>query len=301
MKKKNRLLLILLAALLLCCALYGLLRFLDARKAEKAEGSAQSSVIYLSQIEEANSLTYSNSSGVFSFTSDGSRWVYDSDPDFPLSQSDLSLIAVSMKNLTALRQLEGGEDLSAYGLDSPASYVSAKNAAGDEVTVLIGSMASDGSYYAMRGGEEAIYTISASLPQQLKDVYALYALPAIVTVGATFDALELEGTLAGAPRTLSGLAEDMSDAVKALRTAWLDLAFDSLYAYRPDGAKLAECGLDAPALSLGVSYSDGSSALLLLGAQNENGDYYARLGQDGDICLLPESQATALLDALAAL
>lgn len=301
MKKNQRLLLLLLGVLLACCALYGLLRLVGSRRAERAEGESSGGTIYLCQLEDAVSITYQTGAELLSLTLDNGVWTCDADPDFPLSQSDVGLLASTLKGLAATRRLDGGEELSSYGLSSPAGYVSAKNAAGDEVTVFIGNAASDGSYYAMRDGDDTVYTVSSTLPQQLKSLYALYSLPSIYYAGCTVDNVELSGTLAGQNRTLTGLADNESDEAAALRGAWSALALESLYAYQPDAAQLSDCGFDAPALAVKVTYSEGAVSQLLIGGQHESGGYYARLGDDGDICILPEEQVSALLSALSAL
>ncbi len=301
MKKNQRLLLLLLGVLLICCAVYGLLRLVGARRAERAEDDASGGVIYLCQLEDAVSITYQTGAELLSLTLDGGVWSCDADPDFPLSQSDVGLLASSLKNLAAIRRLDGGEELSSYGLSSPAGYVSAKNAAGDEMTIFIGNAASDGSYYAMRDGDDAVYTISSTLPQQLKGLYDLYSLPSIHYAGCTVDSVELSGAMAGQSRTLTGLASNESDEADALRSAWSAMAFESLYVYQPDASQLSDCGFDTPALSVKLTYSEGAVSHLMIGGVNESGGYYARLGADGDICILPEDQVSALLSALAAL
>lgn len=301
MKKKQRLLVLLLGILLACCAVYGLLRLVGARRAERAAGGSSGGVIYLCQLEDAVAITYQTGAELLSFSLDNGVWSCDADPDFPLSQSDIGLLASTLKGLAATRRLDGGEELSAYGLGSPAGYISAKNAAGDEATILIGDVASDGSYYAMQDGDDIVYTISSSLPQQLKSLYELYNLPSIPYAGCTLDSVELSGPLAGQSRTLTGLADDESDEATALRSAWSAMAFESLYAYQPSAEQLSDCGLDSPSLSLHLTYSEGANSRLLVGKQHESGGYYARLGEDGDICLLPEAQVSDLLAALAAL
>ena len=110
----------------------------------------------------------------------------------------------------------------------------------------------------------------------------------------------MSGELVDAARTLSGLAEDESDEAAALRTAWGSLSFSGLQAYQPDDEDLAACGLETPALTLTVSYEEGVINTLLIGGQNDDGDYYAQL-EGGDICILPSSQVDSLLEALAAL
>ena len=182
MNKNSRLLLILLGVLILCCALYGLMRFINDRNAAQAESEqdAQNEAMSLSDLGDAVSITYQSSDGsTLLFTKADDNWSYDADPDFPLSQSDVGLLASTLKTLSATRKLEGGEDLSSYGLDNPSNTVTGTNADGGELTILLGSQASNGDYYAMRQGDETVYTISSSLAQVLKDLNDLYQVPTI--------------------------------------------------------------------------------------------------------------------------
>lgn len=303
MNKNSRLLLILLGVLILCCALYGLMRFINDRNAAQAESEqdAQNEAMSLSDLGDAVSITYQSSDGsTLSFTKADDTWSYGADPDFPLKQSDVGLLASTLKTLSATRKLEGGEDLSSYGLDNPSNTVTATNADGGELTILLGSQASNGDYYAMRQGDETVYTISSSLAQVLKDLNDLYQVPTIPYTGCNVNSIAMSGELVDAARTLSGLAEDESDEAAALRTAWGSLSFSGLQAYQPDDEDLAACGLETPALTLTVSYEEGVINTLLIGGQNDDGDYYAQL-EGGDICILPSSQVDSLLEALAAL
>lgn len=302
MKKNSRLLLILLGALILCCALYGLMLALNSRSAQQAEKEedAQAEAMSLSDLGDAVSLSYQGSDGLLTFTKDGDVWVYDAEPDFPLEQSDVNLLASTLKSLSATRRLEEGEDLAAYGLDAPSNTVTAADADGGELVILLGSEASNGDFYAMRDGDDAVYTISNSLPQLLKDLPDLYKPYTIPYSGCTVDSADLSGELAGTARTLTGLAEDESEEAQALHTAWSALAFSSLVTYQPASEDLTACGLDDPALSVTVTYQEGAVSTLLIGGQDENGDYYAQL-EGGDICTLPASQVEALLDAISAL
>lgn len=299
MNKKSRTLVILLAVLVVFAALYALLRYISTQKEQEEEASIQAGITYVSQLEDATSLSYHSEDEDLSFTLNNGVWSYDADPDFPLDQSKVGLIASALKNLTATRTLENGEDSSAYGFDAPSFTLGAKNAAGDTLTLVVGSMASNGDYYVMREGEEGIYTISSSLPQQFTGLYSFYSLPVIPYSGCTADTVNATGSLAGGSGiSLSGLAESDSDEASAFKSAWTSLAFDSCFAYHPDEATLSQCGLATPALSVEVSYAEGAASTLLIGAQNDAGDYYARLGTDGDICILPQLQVTSLLSAL---
>ncbi len=302
MKKNSRLLLILLGVLVLCCAVYGLMLLLNDRSTQQAENEedAQAEAMSLSDLGDAVSISYQGSDGPLSFSKESEVWVYDADPDFPLEQSDVKLLASTLQSLSATRKLESGEDLASYGLAEPANTVTAVDADGGELTILLGSEASNGDYYAMRDGDDTVYTITNSLAQLLKDLNDLYKPYTIPYSGCTVDSVSLSGELAGTARTLSGLAEDESEEAQALHTAWSAMAFADLVAYQPDDEDLASCGLDEPALTMTVTYQEGVINTLLIGSQNEDGDYYAQL-EGGDICTLPSSQVESLLEALAAL
>ena len=300
--KNKRLPLILLGVLLVLVLLYAALVGLNARRSEQDALDAQNASIVISEFADPVLVTYTGPQGTLSFSKTDNVWQVADDAAFPLRQSDIELLCSTVDGLTAVRQLEGGEDLAAYGFDAPAYTVTLGNAEGEELTILIGGAASNGDYYAMRGDGEMVYTISSSLPTLLaKQLLDLYELPAIPLSGGTIDSLSLTSTLEGLDPSdgVESLAE--SEMGDELRTAWSSMAFASCYAYQPDAATASQCGFDAPSLSLSVRYAEGSGTEITLGAQTETGGYYARLGDGGDIFILSADVAEPLISALVSL
>ncbi len=303
--KNKRLPLILLGVLLALVALYFALVTMNNRRSEQEELDAQNASIVICEFEEPELVSYTGPNGSLSFTKTDGVWKVDGDPDFPLQSSAIELLCTTVDGLTAVRQLEGGEDISSYGFDEPVYTVTLTDAAGDELTLLIGNAASNGDYYAMRDDGEAVYTISSSLPQLLyKGLLDLYELPAIPLSGGTVDTLSYTSTLEELQPSYSveGLADDDtadSDAIISLRSAWSAMAFSSCYAYQPDADTVSQCGLDAPSLSLSIRYAEGSGTEIELGAQTDTGGYYARLSGNNDIFILSAQTADDLISALA--
>ena len=85
-------------------------------------------------------------------------------PSMELNQDALSNLWNRLNPLSAVRDLgEASEDLSAYSLADPAITIRITRDDGTEITVSIGSTASDGNVYVMTSESDHIYTCDSYL------------------------------------------------------------------------------------------------------------------------------------------
>ena len=74
------------------------------------------------------------------------------------------------------------------------------------------------------------------------------------------------------------------------------LAFDACYDYKGEADTLAEWGLDTPVGVLTVTYGEGETLTLTIGALDGTGDsYYAQLSGDPAVYLLSADSVDALI------
>ena len=95
---------------------------------------------------------------------DGETWISPDNPELDLNQDALATLWNRLNPLSAVRDLgEAPEDLSAYSLADPAVTIRIIRDDGTELTVSIGSTASDGNVYVMTSESDHIYTCDSYL------------------------------------------------------------------------------------------------------------------------------------------
>ena len=224
-------------------------------------------------------------------------WYYSGDPKFPVKQSLVDTLVEDCASLAAERALDGGDELSYYGLDQSANSVTLTSGDGTITTVLIGNSLEDGSYYARKDGDTQAYTISAALPGHLdKDLYdyiQLEEFPAIagadireitVTKGETEYHIEKktmdeEGNIAWY-KDSSQLEENKMESNSpgnALADSLSGLYVQDCAAYHVKEEELADYGLDQPNAVISYTYEENGEMkelTLQVGSLDVDESYY---------------------------
>ena len=113
---------------------------------------------------EISEAAITSSYGTLRLNYDGETWTSPDAPSMELNQDALSNLWNRLNPLFAVRDLgEASEDLSAYSLADPAITIRITRDDGTEITVSIGSTASDGNVYAMTSESDHIYTCDSYL------------------------------------------------------------------------------------------------------------------------------------------
>ena len=87
-----------------------------------------------------------------------------------------------------------------------------------------------------------------------------------------------------------------NSAFTSLMAQISSLAFDACYDYKGEADTLAECGLDTPVGVLTVTYGEGETLTLTIGALDGTGDsYYAQLSGDPAVYLLSADSVDTLI------
>ena len=136
---------------------------------EKERQQAETEKIYMTDFSDIEAISYDNDGNVLAFTKDGDSWTYDGDDQFPVNTTRMDSLAGTVKKLPAVRRLEGGDDLAAYGLDTPLRRVTVSADDGKTVTILIGDKTDGGNYYAVIDGQNVPCLISSSLFDETED------------------------------------------------------------------------------------------------------------------------------------
>ena len=326
MTKQTKTLAALAAALVVCGGAYAALRVWNDQQAQLDD------TVYVTQLSDFTALSFTNAQGELSFTKAEDAWQYDGDVSFPADQEAVEDLAEQVGSLAAIRVIDDPEDLSAYGLDEPTLQASVTAGDGTAVTLLLGDM-SDSYCYAKRTDSDTVYTVSTDLPENLEslELLDLAAIPGFPDLGTdTISSLTWEsgGTTLTLTKTetetagtengdSSADASSSSESAEETEPAWdvngtaipsdnsaftslmaqiSSLAFDACYDYKGEADTLAECGLDTPVGVLTVTYGEGETLNLTIGALDGTGDsYYAQLSDDQAVYLLSADSVDTLV------
>ena len=327
MTKQTKTLAALAAALVVCGGAYAALRVWNDQQAQVDD------TVYVTQLSDFTALSFTNAQGELSFTKAEDAWQYDGDASFPADQEAVEDLAEQVGSLAAIRVIDDPEDLSAYGLDEPALQASVTAGDGTAVTLLLGDV-SDSYCYAKRTDSDTIYTISTDLPENLEslELLDLAAIPGFPDLGTdTISSLtwesggttltltktetETAGTESGdSSADASSSSEESAEeaepawdvngtaipsdnsAFTSLMAQISSLAFDACYDYKGEADTLAECGLDTPVGVLTVTYGEGETLTLTIGALDGTGDsYYAQLSDDQAVYLLSADSVDTII------
>lgn len=312
-------LLVLLAAVLIVLGV----RYRESRReapedAEPAEAAAMTAGGY-------SALVYSNGSATLSFTvAEDGAWVWDNDPAFPLRQETINSILALLINWRPQQTLAAEEDLSAYGLDQPAGFLTLTGTDGLLRELSFGKTTTDGtSRYVMEQSDPStVYIIADTLFTQMGvPIYDMCDLPLLPLLEETsIRSILIWGPESedGTPALLTVLTtarrdgEDgpvtwlqgsenvtANETVRALLEDIRALVLTRCVDYDPSDEALSICGFDAPPAALTVNYISDTGTdetlSLTIGAQLLDGSgRYVRLGSGTAVYALP----TAALDPL---
>lgn len=319
--KQKKALFILLGIIVVLVAALLLLRF---HNKQTAAAAAASSAAAESQItaegQDYTALAYSNGTATLSFSKDADgKWSWADEPDFPLNQSDMTILVNIISGLTPQQTITDGDTMAAYGLDNPTATLTATAADGTETVFKLGKTTADGAgnyYLQINGDESTVYVVTDDLYTQLsRGIYDMMELPTLpklsennllsVTIqGAATSQLIPTKTGTGDSAKVSwncngtdvtGQA-DLATMVSELG----DLSLKSCADYKPTKEAVSLCGFDAPAFTLTVSYTNDSGSAqtmtLTVGSQNsDQSGYYVRVNDDTTIYTIPVGDLSTLL------
>ena len=139
--KKNRSMIAAVALLAVMCAGYGAVSFGVAQSEKHRQEEEAADTIYLTDFEEVTGISVASQEQTMNFEKKEGEWLDADDPERPLKQSLVALLASSGQKLTAVRKLEGAGELSNYGLDDPAYRAVFSDDNGKEAAILVGDAA----------------------------------------------------------------------------------------------------------------------------------------------------------------
>lgn len=283
--------LLLLCVLLVCIGGYWLLQqqsSVDTVSETTGEFDLNAKVV-----DDLTGLSWVNDEVTYDFTKVDGAWTKTDDASFPVDQDALSALAEDLLALTATRKLEDVTSPADYGLAEPTFTVTATWNDGTSTDYVMGDETpfSDGYYLQLSDQSDVVYTVSTSLSSTFADTLTDLALketlPEVETVTRMVLGDRLDVTWSETSRginpeqhwydTASG--EPLNDAdVEDLIASAQAIDWDTLITTSATEEELDTYGLTDEAAKQLVLYNDAEAVLtLLLGAEDESGNVYARL------------------------
>ncbi len=317
--KRSKKMLLLLIALVLCVGGYYGVQLLNSDTASVTEETG-TFALNSHTADDLTGLSWTKGDENFAFTLSDGAWSVVADPVFPLNQEDVQSMADDLLALVGTRQLDGVTDLAAYGLAEPTFSVTASWSDGTSTTYAMGDETPFGDgYYIFLGHENIVYTIEDDIADifdaTMNDLAVLESIPATTAASrltvsgsfagsATLDIVKAEvsrtinegelwyDNLTGAALDTTA-AEDLIAAAQAI--VWAELAEPTA-----SDEELTTFGVDEASATAITLYEDETAVMtLLIGTQNDAGDYYARLPGSTMVYTIANSDISALLTASA--
>ena len=162
-KNKNKVLLILVAVLVMICAIYFIITKVtedkETKKESEATAESEANRICVTQIDEVTGISIHDGDTQLDFEKTDGTWYTTEDIDFPVDQDKMSALVSEYSDVESSRSLVNGDDLSAYGLDTPSLIISVTDGNGVVTQLLVGDKVGD-EYYLKTADGDTIYTVA---------------------------------------------------------------------------------------------------------------------------------------------
>ena len=169
--KKYKSMIILLAVFVVFLVLY----FVMGKINEQQAANDTEETIMVTNFDSLVSMEYTDGETTMSFVKENDVWKVADNDEITLDSDSVESIASTLSQVAAVRVLEGADELSSYGLESPAYTITMESESGVTLTLYIGDTV-DGNYYATTNDKVVVYTIGSSAVTAMEfDVTALEA------------------------------------------------------------------------------------------------------------------------------
>lgn len=308
--KKNRSMIAAVALLAVMCAGYGAVSFGVAQSEKHRQEEEAADTIYLTDFEEVTGISVASQEQTMNFEKKEGEWLDADDPERPLKQSLVALLASSGQKLTAVRKLEGAGELSNYGLDDPAYRAVFSDDNGKEAAILVGDELDDGRFYAKLEDQADVYTIDSGLVSAMDYSDLEFTQPQVLPAVNSDEVQQIRVTGSGQEAVYSRDDGTLTDEMAAAA----GFVLGDCAAWKPGEEELAEMGFDGSQRTLSYTYvpsaeeetesgaavaesgtADADTALaetvvLEIGGLNEaETDYYVRLTGSQMVLLMSKS------------
>jgi hypothetical protein len=305
-----------LVLLLVLLAIAGAGYVLLARANEQAAQSAsEDNSIVLSSFsaDSLETIQYTYNGEAVSLQKQDGSWILADDPAYHISQTLVNSMATALCQLSATQVIENVTDYSQYGVDAPDMVVTAQ-VDGETMTFSFGGQNTVSSVgYLQMAGDSNVYAVASSLESTFQygkaDLYDTAWLPVTLlrsdlaridyhyrnngeedTVSLQAESEPTESTssaASGADDSAAGttytqvwyVAGNGDEVIPLMANNMLDAVFTAPTAQITAPGAPAQYGLDAPALTVQLTDTAGSTQTISLGI-GADGYYLMKAGDD---------------------
>lgn len=302
---------------------YVLIRYQAGQNQEDAP--EEGIILYELDSSKINKIHYTNEKAELRLVKEKNVWKKEEDPEFPLKQTKISLMADAVATVTADRLVtDQCEDLGEYELDQPDLTVELEDGDGNSQTLVIGMESlSGGGRYAYCEDTSKIYLLSTSIYSAFDytegEIMETASFPTIAADNVTgleirskkgkdFKAVYDEKNSPYRDIFSWAIYEPYSqpvagdaDQLQILFGSYSDLSFSEGVSYRADEKERKQFGLMQPSYRITLDYDNKKSKPLQLsiGRQNkEKTGYYAQLAGDQGIYLMDTATVEGLVNII---
>ena len=198
-----------------------------------------------------------------------------------------------------------GQELSVYGLETPAKYITV-TADGEDATYYVGEETTDGRWYVLTPDGRVLYASAESKALLSRSIYDMAVLPQLPVIApekiVSVTILTPERTVAFLTDE-DGIRRSARQDVTARTAALVEelgaLTVTACVDYDPAEGAAAVCGLDEPALTLAMNYLSDTGAdkalTLAVGLPTGDGGRYVTLDGETTIYRMEEASLAQLL------
>ena len=252
---------ILLAVLVVVCVV----TFVISNHEEKKEKIKVSGETLLSLSNDSiTAISWKGEGGSYSFRKDG-KWIYESDPDFPVSETALGWVLNDFNNFTVAFEIDEPDSLSQYGLSDPVATIKI-TADGKDYELLAGGYSTMDSQRYISIGDGKVYLATNdpvdTIDVTLDDLVDNDTIPAIteadsIKVSGAKSAVIVRSENADKETVYSIDGKELdSSLVTTLISTLRNLSTVSPVLYHASEEELKDAGLDTPEYVFEIEYPD---------------------------------------------